>query len=189
MTLPALQGGLLPLGRHPCTLVEAQSEWVSSPQYAASSTRRPIWDDLELGLSVLRAVVRVHALWIGGSFTTDKLDPGDIDVVFLVNAGDRYALAAPERRVVDSFVTNVAHPVTGKPVRQHLLSIDSFVVDWAPHNGNPRALPDYGKYVFDRGYWDDFWLRRRSGSKTDPLIDEDAHPARGYVEVSLDAYS
>jgi hypothetical protein len=36
---------------------------------------------------VLQSAVTVHAAWIGGSFTTSKLDPEDIDVLVTGEAG------------------------------------------------------------------------------------------------------
>lgn len=188
MALPALVDGALPIGRFPATLAEVSAMWVDDPQFAGSATRRAIWAEFLLGTSALKRVVKLHAMWIGGSFTTAKLDPGDIDVVYLVNAEDRYSRPPRDRMIVDVFATPVQDQETGKITRLHNLAIDSFVVDWAPHLGDPGLDSRYGGYVSDRGYWDDFWQRQRVGPESQPPTRESAFPTRGYVEVSVDGY-
>ncbi|WP_213934648.1 DUF6932 family protein [Rhodococcus sp. B50] len=79
--------GYLPVGRYTCTLEEVQRVFVEDSQFAGSVTRRKLfaglvrymaeWERLEdmVGTSdVLRRI------WVGGSFTSAKLDPDDVDV-------------------------------------------------------------------------------------------------------------
>lgn len=47
---------------------------------------------------------------------------------------------------------------------------------------------EHQAYVMARGYWDDFWMRRRTGAKDDPPQLADALPKRGYFEVELDGF-
>ena len=187
MPLPPLVGGRVPVGRHPATLDEVKADFVDAPAFASSSRRPYLWDQFELGLATLQGVVSVHAAWLAGSFITDKVDPGDVDVTFLVNAAQRYSLPPQDARVVDSFLLRM-DPVTGTMYRPHGLDLDSFIVDWHPFYGDFRQIPEYGVYTGWRGYWDDFWLRERSVPKRTSSPREDAFPVRGYVEVSLDAY-
>jgi hypothetical protein len=46
----------------------------------------------------------------------------------------------------------------------------------------------HDQYLRRRGYWDDFWMRTRSGTKGQPFQVADALPRRGYVEISLDGF-
>lgn len=39
-----------------------------------------------------------------------------------------------------------------------------------------------------RGYWDDFWMRKRSGAKDALPQQTDAVPQRGYFEVTVDGF-
>ena len=188
MSVPDLVAGRLPLGRHPASLDEVESAFVGAPAYSGSTTRQGLWTEFALGLATLRSPVTVHAVWISGSFITDKLDPADIDATFLVNANQRYNhIADGDRRVVDSFLIQT-DPATGERFRPHGLRIDSFVLDWGPYHGDPRTDPGYHGYTMWRGYWDDFWLRERTDAKEAPFVAADSVPRRGYVEVSLDVY-
>jgi len=189
MTVPALVDGLLPFGRHHVTLDDVRAAFVDDPAFGTSRSRSVIWEHFERANELLQTVVTVHAAWIGGSYTTDKVNPRDIDVVHVVDADDRVARSDPERRIVESFDRRVVDPLTGHLVPEHGLLVDSFVVDWAPHLPPVTTNLEYQRYAGTRGYWDDWWMRRRSGSKKDPPKRGDAIPARGYLEVQFSAYA
>lgn len=190
MALPPLVNGVLPLGRYPASLPEIEERWVTSEDFSQSTTREAIWTEFMFGTRLLRLAVRVHAMWISGSFLTNRLDPADIDVVYLVNESERYSGTPDRGRVVDEFVLREWDESLEKYVPQHgLRRLDSYVVDWRPHITNVLEDDEYRAYARRRGYWDDWWQRKRTGEKTDPPVPEDAFPARGYLEVSLDAYA
>ena len=61
------------------------------------------------------------------------------------------------------------------------LRVDSFIVPWALEDTDEMTVPGYQKW---RGYWDDWWERRRR-APGEPLESE-AYQRRGYVEVVID---
>jgi predicted nucleotidyltransferase len=179
--IPALdpQTGALPVGRYPTTPAEFEQTFVTAPAYSGSTTRPEVWRHFQNALAILRTRTPVVAVWLGGSFTTDKADPDDLDVVFLIDSDDAAKIAGD--RVLATFANNW--------VRQLLtFRLDTFVIDW-------RSIPDPNSMTLEdrdyyerRGHWDDFWQRRRTGPKTAVPVRADTLPARGYLEVSIDGY-
>jgi hypothetical protein len=98
--------GLLPQGRHVCSAAEVEDMFVKDSVFPGSSTRSKIWNDWNDGLALLQSAVPVHAVWIGGSFTTSKLDPGDIDVTYVANAEQaRLQQGVQEQKTINTFST------------------------------------------------------------------------------------
>lgn len=184
--------GCLPLGRHRATEVDIQSEFVSAPTFSASTTRLAAWSDYELGRDLLRSKLRVHAVWIGGSFLTNKVDAKDVDALFIISARDYDKLDVDGKRVVQSFLPQ--RGPLGTTVRGHGLDrLDSFLLPWRPISPfdpiSPLSSPDHVQYAVARGYWDDWWPRERFNKPSgNPPHWKDALPVRGYVEVELDGY-
>lgn len=175
--------GLLPLGRYQCTEREIRAEFVEHPDFSSSVTRGKIWNDWETARDTVRSLMTVHAVWIAGSFTTTKLDPGDVDVVFVVNGNEYDALPPNEQAIASLFARGSVGAV------HHNLQVDSYMIPWRCFPiPNPGADPAQQAYFINRGYWDDFWLRNRSGPKGSSPVFEDAVPKRGYLEVSYDDY-
>jgi hypothetical protein len=191
VAVPELIGGHLPAGRHVCSLAEFESTFVSDGQFAESTTRAALWQQFQLGLQLLSSAVTVYQLWIGGSFTSGKLNPGDVDVTFLIDGRDHFTRSTPEQRIIEAFIQRFRDPATGEVRRPHGLALDSFVVDWWPWepklevDEQPWGEELWQQYLFGRGQWDDWWLRRRSGTKEDPAALEDSLPRRGFLEVML----
>ena len=80
--------------------------FVRDAAFSESVSRRQIWSDWNDALAVLQSAVTVHAVWIGGSFTTSKVDPGDIDVLYIVNADAVRSLqGTQETKIVTIFNT------------------------------------------------------------------------------------
>lgn len=178
--------GYLERGRHRLTEAEVHARFVGHADFAASTTRQDIWDEYELGRDLLRSKVRIHAIWIGGSFLTSKVDANDMDALFMISASDYAGLDANGQQVVNSFLAN---PATG--VRGHgFNTLDSYLVAWQPFSPlDPLGGPEQNQYTAMRGYWDDFWQRDRFNSvKGSPPNWQDALPVRGFLEVELDAY-
>lgn len=73
--LPLTQSGLLPPGDHECVLAEVEAVFVYNDR------RRDLWKQLLSYLGELRSYDRITAIYLDGSFVTDKADPGDIDIV------------------------------------------------------------------------------------------------------------
>lgn len=166
--------GCLPMGRHVVTMEEARS-YSGLPD---PSHRQALWDDFETLTSQVRgAVGRVPACWLGGSYFTDKTQPGDIDVVYLLDYEDVVACDDEAKKFLNF--------LRGKRVKTYLgLQIDGFFIPWWPASGPGAGSADRGvHYLQSRGYWDDLWSRLRDD---EPLVD--GLPRRGYLEVIVDGY-
>lgn len=173
--------GLLPRGRYVCTAKEVEIAFVTKNAFAGSSTRRKIWADWTEALGLLQSSVTVHAAWVGGSFTTSKLDPDDIDVTFIINGEDLRQRDPDDQRIVSLFKGN------NRVKLQLDLRVDSYAFPWepcAPGVGNKIHDEHYGA----RGYWDDWWQRARQTPKGTPSVRGDAVPRRGYLEVLVSDY-
>lgn len=174
--IPPLDGaGFIPSGRHPATLSEVESAFASSPHRSA------LWEEFTTCVELLQRTVPVCAVWLGGSFLTAKEAPGDVDAVFVLRADEVRALRGQERQVAALFASSAVKSTLG-------LRVDTFVLSWVPNVELDRSK--WGLEVVDyqqmRGYWDDFWMRRRSTLGAHEVA---AHPRRGYLEVTLDGYS
>jgi predicted nucleotidyltransferase len=163
--------------------------FVVAPTLADSDTRQTIWEEYLDAQALLRSAVRVHAAWLSGSFLSGKVDPKDIDVVFLISGRDYAKADVEDKQVVDSFVSTVPGPL-GEPIRAHgFARVDSFLQYWRPYDSpSPGLGQDRLEYCAYRGYWDDFWQRTRKGPKEAPPTWKDGIPARGYLEVVLDEF-
>lgn len=176
--------GLLPLGRHVCAADEVEIAFVKDIAFAGSATRQGLWGDWNAALATLEGAVTVHAAWLGGSFTTSKMDPDDIDVTFIINGDDYLQRSPADKQVVSLFLG-------GGQVRAQLgLRVDTFVITWQRYLQGP-ILPVQMEYFGARGYWDDWWQRHRLAPKTNPPTPPtpgDAVPRRGYLEVHISDY-
>lgn len=170
--------GYLPAGRYNCTLDEIEQKFVNA--FPADTTRTSIWADFKKYSSLLQKTNCVCALWIGGSFTSKKANPSDIDVVAIINS-DQVPAGSPAHRLLQ--VCSAGHDFK----TQTGLAIDSFGLWWEPDtSGGCSDAPQYFKY---RGYWDDFWQRTRSGFvKHSVITRNETFPKRGYLEVTINGY-
>jgi hypothetical protein len=175
--------GLLPIGRFNVTLDEVKRYYVDDAQFAASTTRAEIWSHFEVALEWFRSITPVVCVWIGGSFLTCKVDPDDIDLVYWCLDTDINEVTGSNKLLaLQYFADNEIRAQTG-------LRVDTRYCVWRLNPEADRVAPDwYLNYVTRRGYWDDFWMRKRSGAKGDPPVLADALPKRGYLEVSLDGF-
>jgi hypothetical protein len=192
MSVPALvatsAAAALPFGRHRVSIADVEDRFVTDPQFAASTTRLDIWTEFTDATALLQSAIRVHAAWLSGSFLTDKLDPSDIDVAFLVSGRDYARASVDNKKIVDSFV--LAPGPMGTRIRTSgYTKVDSYLVNWRPYPDlDPARNAEHNQYLAMRGYWDDFWQRLRNGSKTAPATWRDGIPVRGYLEVEFDAF-
>lgn len=178
--------GLLPPGRYLATLAEVELEFVLSSWAAASSSRRDIWSEFGQALSQFRALADPMLLtcWLGGSFTTRKTDPDDIDVLLVLDAGQFDASSNTLQAKVRSFVGRDGplprlRTKKGLRVDAHALFSRSVLMPW---KGLVQADADYFQA---RGMWDDWWLRHRTVPKGAPPTPACCASSRGYVEVLL----
>ena len=174
MAIPALVGSSLPLGRWHCELSEFEARFVTGK----SPARNEIWKHWKDLTSVLRSAVgHVAACWIAGSFVSDKVDPADIDCVYVIDS--QLINAALANTQVAQFLTLVA----GSRLKAQGIRVDSYILPWDPPPGVRVTSPTESEYVWRRGYWDDLWGRQRDA---DPRMG--SLPRRGYLEVNLDGY-
>lgn len=177
--LPELEvdSGALPSGRYRVTQEHLLERFASTPR------RAELWSDWVTATQVLRDHVNVCAAWIGGSYLTDKPEPGDIDCVYIVDAHLIETANDEAKRVLDAFARqHVIRQILG-------LELDTFILEWHANATPSRSNPDVRSYHQVRGYWDDLWSKMRSGQKGAEPSRLDSHPRRGYVEVILDGYS
>lgn len=176
MTIELGSGGLPMCGRTRSSLAEIQAQFVDHPGFVVSTSRATIWAAFLRATEMLREVLPISAMWIGGSFVTDKPDPSDIDVLYIVSAQDYAQLQGDQAlKRLAVFSENGALMKRGIPV-------DCSVLVWnaiaEPQPDNPEHIP----YLKWRGYWDDF-LQRHTIDKTKTPTRSSSIPARGYLEV------
>ena len=175
MPLPALENGVIPHGRWRVTIEEAQA----SVEWGNSSYRQAIWSEWEtLTAALKQAVGTVPACWMGGSFFTDKEQPGDIDCLYLIED------VALERAFHDPTKKLFVNAILGGRAKNMGLRVDAYVLPWVAFGGTqPDATAEEAMQL--RGYWDYFWSKMRP-VPGDPR--SGALPRRGYLEVILDDF-
>jgi hypothetical protein len=187
VTIPKFDGeGFLPPGRYRASEDEARARFVAP--YPADNPRHAIWEDWRTVTQLLKETVgTVCAAWIGGSFFSAKREPDDIDSLYVVPKAKLSAVGEgdPGARTLQLITDHGPGGIRSR----YGLRVDTYLLPW-PLNpaGGPRTPVDF-TYCQQRGYWDDFWQRRRSGAKKDRPRPEDGLPRRGYVEVILDDYN
>lgn len=126
--------------------------------YTNSHSRGAIYREWRSHRAALRSLAPVLYQWVDGSFVTDKLNPGDIDVVTFVDAVAFDRLPAWRQDVVYELSNG-----RGDSAYSH---VDSKVCAVYP-----STTPQGSAYTHERSYWDGLWSRFRPGS------------TKGYVEV------
>lgn len=169
--------GLLPVGRFPLTLDEVCAQYVQDSVFSGSVTRGELWTEWENHrCSVEAAVGSLGRVWLGGSFVSGKLDPQDIDVVYLLPAQD-YDRLEPEDRgfLMDLCDKEWCHR-TGMRIDAYGVRLPDEIPFWQLAGGYSQKA---GNSFRDIGIFDEIWQRTR-------CEDSDASPLRrGYVEVLL----
>lgn len=127
MPIPNLtQFGVLPVGRHDCTLVEIEAV------YTATEHRRALWADLQGFLAWVHPQPKPTSIYFDGSFTSDKTAPSDIDVVFDLDGCDK---------------ATQAHWWLVFATQRDALKRDFRVDFWVYVPGAPRDLRAFFEYV------------------------------------------
>jgi hypothetical protein len=186
--------GFLPLGRYSISLDEAEAMLVSAPEFEDSSTRTELWNGLHDYLdpfltledayaAALDGLTLVHRLWLGGSFVSAKLDPGNIDATLLIDTrAERVVRGKPGSKWLTTAFQSRAR-------MRDKFGVSPLRIGYQPvaHIFEPeRFTPDERTYFTQRGVWDDWWQRCRLPDRNDRSpSEESATPARGYLEVRL----
>ena len=176
MPLPPLIPGadgyeVLPRGRYTCTLDELVAVFVDGRTDHAH--RVGLVDDLQAYLGRLADIGLVlDSLWVDGSFTTAKVNPGDIDCSPVVDA----ARSNPDPGLIPTLFDTWIHPknrwkTENVPGLGHTVALDvyGFVM-------MPDGLPGTADALATRAHWDQFWQRSR--------LTGQAH-VKGFVEVTF----
>ena len=125
---PLAANGLLLPGVHPATLAEIEA------RYGWNSHRQALWED---GMRFLHALVSrdlSYPLVIAGSFTTDKVDPPDLDIVLDMTDAEEYH----QFKAIKMFR------------RDRVLIRESYRVDFCVNMPNNNDFCDFFQYVGEK---------------------------------------
>jgi hypothetical protein len=175
MIPPFTKEGLLPRGRFVATIDEVEESFVKADHFRGSATRQQVWDDFLALVELLRRKrARMPAAFLGGSFTSDVLDPSDVDTSVLI---DQTRISSPKTWDDLAKIARGAKPAG--------LKLDAFLINWRPEGDqSPESLA----YHRSRGMWDDWWQRHVPKPDRLPPLRHHAMPLRGYLEVIVDGY-
>lgn len=180
--IPSLESsGLLPRGRFVCGLDDVERRFVSAAEYEGSATRADVWDDFLFLLAFLRRRSSVPAVFVAGSFVTDKIDPADIDASPLIDK------ASVQHEGTWGVINKaLAYAQQRQPVNKRVLRVDAFLIPW---DCQPEQTQTDSGYLLQRGNWDDWWQRSVPKDRRTPPSRIHGLPVAGYLEVIVDGYS
>lgn len=162
----------LPQGRYLMTRDQVSELW------GFNDHRRGIIDGGFAFIDALKEKAPIRSVWISGSLLTDKEFPDDFDVTLLVDAEEHSVMK-------DGLLLPKSLKKFGKLMG---VSVDPYAIAWRPRMSNsPETAQDVDMLTI-RGYWDDWWLRRRGRADGEPE-NVVATPRRGYVEVMINGYA
>ncbi|WP_159619885.1 DUF6932 family protein [Arthrobacter zhaoguopingii] len=167
-------------GRHRWTMEEIVALYCPEPEFGQTQ-RQIVWQHFELATRSLRSIVPVAAVWIGGSFLSEKERPGDVDAVYIVRGKAYDNLSDEMKQAVSVFAGSGI-------LKDNGYAVDSYLFAWRPRPSYSADTDGEREELRSRGYWDD-WLQREKIDRSAPLVDEDSFPVRGYVEVILDGFA
>lgn len=178
--------GTLPLGRYRATVPEIEDRFVTDEAWDDSSTRQEVFDHWLKAKGMLDDLDArlVECAWLAGSFVSSKMDPDDMDCLFILSADvfDGLPSNSARRRVLEFNKKDRIRDKTGLRVEPFVMVRRVHPNPWAREGGtvNEGAAKDLGI----RGAWDDWWQRMRQTQDKDaaPTL-EDASLVRGYLEV------
>jgi hypothetical protein len=162
LPIPAFEvGGLLPPGRHVTNTAECKAHLVVP--FLLSHQRPKIFDGWMKHRSALAVLIPMRKEWVGGSFTTGKAEPDDVDMASFFDGPAFDALPEPVRHLVEY--------MTARKITKAFWHCDSHrVVEY------PVGSPGRPFYEAAVAFWEDWWGHTR----------EDMHGVRhprGYLEV------
>lgn len=179
--IPKFVSGKLPIGRFPVSLRDFELHFVDNFLFKESKTRRDRFNALQAILRIFENELKckVLSLLIGGSFVTDKLDPNDIDVVFVIDF--RSINTGKDLHALSIFFEN----------NRQNVPVQCFHLFWLPTTpADPYQLETIIIYQQGRGQWDDFWLRDvpKELRQVPPHAEQSFHK-KGYVEVKINEFA
>lgn len=194
-SIPSASDPYSPLasGRPCITVDEAEAALVGDPHFATSKTRADIWTKLleHLGLFVdlenrfqaeLNGDSLLSHMWLGGSFVSDKLDPRNLDMTLFVDVEARNKIKGLPGA---GTLTKLINMSRSSALKRYLVSPIFVNYHKVPHLfDRSQFTTEEADYFLERGRWDDWWQRVRTGSDRSPTIDS-CFPRRGYLEVTL----
>ena len=130
--------GYLAPGFHDCTVADI-NEGLVAP-FTDSTTRKKIFDGYVTLVELLKGVQITAEQWLDGSFCTDKVDPGDLDMVSLIDKDTLDNLSPQMQQSIEPIFL-------GKNTKQQYCC-DSYLLVTLP-----PTHPDYNKYIAMRKYW------------------------------------
>lgn len=93
---------LLPPGLHDIAESELTNHFLS--KFPSSTTRNPLIGGLQQFIAELKVYGVKFELWLDGSFTTEKIDPNDIDLVVFFETNEVNALSPTAQRGLSGLV-------------------------------------------------------------------------------------
>ena len=141
-------GGLLPEGGHRATLTEVKAALVDD--FTRSATRTAIFTWFTQYRRNLRELVKVRRTWLDGSFTTDKVDPADVDVVAEIDGASFDALPHHRQLLVRSLIEGT--------YTEEFWQCDSQPLVWYP-----KGHPGHSKYQLTAERWRHYYGWTRDG--------------------------
>lgn len=155
--------GYLANGKHVCTIEEFKQFYVK--QFSNSTSRNRIFENFVNVINTLLGFgLKNVKLWIDGSYTTNKINPGDIDFCLVVDSVEIENLDDDAKKALRNFGTNAFHDFLKKYDCDFYFVIDS--------ENNP-AYPAYYECMRIKKYWNDWWSHDRNGIE------------KGFVELEV----
>ena len=168
--------GFLPRGRFLTDRDEVDAYFVKAIEFKDSTTRAAVWADFHALIDLVgRLKVRIPAVFLAGSFTTNMANPSDTDSSILVDSG----------RISSGKTWDNLAKISRTSKTDLKLKADTFFIPWFPE-GDHTCIPP--NYLLERGRWDDFWQRHVTKADRLPPQRHHAMPVRGYLEVIIDDY-
>ena len=97
---------LFPPGIHDISESDLENHFLSS--FPSSSTRQRLISGLKKYLKRLKSIGVKFEIWIDGSFTTEKEDPGDIDLVVFGSTTELNHLTPPKKSQLHALFDRVS---------------------------------------------------------------------------------
>ena len=168
MPIPAFDGnGLLPAGRHASDPAEILAALVVP--FTTSTSRPTIYSWWHLHLQGLKHLTTIISQWVNGSFVTNKVDPGDMDIMTIFDGPTYDALPAHIRAIIGSMTL---HKYTQQYWRCDAYGVAIYPAGHPMHDPTNKALT----------YWNMQWGHTKGG--VDAAGNVVPSMPKGYLEVS-----
>lgn len=165
-TLSLQSNGYLPPGIHQMSLEDFEDFFTQ--QIPDQNTRQLLFSGYKRMCSAMQAFsINNYRQWIGGSFTTSKTHPHDIDVVTFISMEELNNLPANIQNLLLENPKLIVSAFTGIYAKKKYFC-DSYII-YIP----PASNPLYNEYINQMMYWRGVWGFDRS------------HTPRGWIEITF----